>query len=152
MNPQQTMVMAELIRKRRDVMVGILKASIAQEQALGDGLIEPLVARLNDKQTLIEDLRDLQEQLKPFADQTPEDREWPSEVDRENCRRAIEETERLQGAILEIDARCERVMIERRNEIFDSLNRATDAATVAKAYAGGVTSKPAGGSIDFSSG
>lgn len=151
-NQQQTMMLAQLINERRDLMVEILKASIAQEKAIGEGLIEPLVARLNEKQSLVDKLRGIQEQLKPYAEQAPDERNWPSEQERKLCRQAIEETEKLQAAILEIDGRCEKVMIERRDEIFDSLNRTTDAATVAKAYSGQATRKPTGGNIDFSSG
>jgi hypothetical protein len=148
----QTMELADLVQKRRDVMVRILKASIAQENAIKEGLIEALVSRLNEKQVLIDCLQDLQRQLKPFASQDPADRVWPSEEDRTLCRRAIEETERLQTAILEIDGRCENLMVEHRDEILQDLNRTTDATAVARAYSCSANSRATGGSIDFSSG
>lgn len=152
MDQEQTMAMAALITQRRDLLAKILKASIEQEKAIAEGLVEQLVARLNDKQLLVDKMRKIQELLKPLASVPPEQRCWPSEDHRAACRQELQETERLQTAVLEIDARCEKVMQERRNEIFESLNKTTGAATVAKAYSGGATSKPRGGSIDLSSG
>lgn len=152
MDQQKTMAMAALITRRRDLLARILKASIEQERAITEGLVEQLVARLNDKQLLIDQMRAVQEQLKPWAKFQPEDRCWPDEQSRQVCRQEITETERLQQAVLEIDARCEKVMLERRDEIFESLNKTTGAATVAKAYGGSASSRPKGGSIDLSSG
>ena len=152
MDQEETMAMAALITRRRDLLAKILKASIEQERAITEGLVEQLVARLNDKQSLIDQMRGVQEQLRPWAELRPEERCWPDEESRQVCRQELHETERLQQAVLEIDARCEQVMLERRDEIFESLNRTNGAATIAKAYAVSAGSRSTGGSIDFSSG
>ena len=152
MDRQQTQHMADLITRRRDLMVKILKCSMDQERAISDGLVEQLVSRLNEKQVLVNELIEIQAALKPYSDVDAEQRDWESEDLRLRCGHEIEETERMNAAILEIDTRCERAMVQRRSELFDALNKNTDAATVAKAYSAGAGPKGGGGSFDLSSG
>jgi hypothetical protein len=151
MDRNQTQQMAELIIARRDLMARILKASVDQQAALADGLVEQLVSRLNEKQVMVDQLRGLQQQLKPLAETDPELREWPSETLRLTCRQAIAETEKLHAAVLEVDARCENEMVQRKDQLFEALHQKTGAATVAKAYNQSGAAGPRGGGFDLSS-
>jgi small-conductance mechanosensitive channel len=149
LSADETRQFAELVTRRRDVMVRILKVSMDQERAVLDGMVEALVARLNDKEHLVNELRTIQKSLKPSAEIHPDQRNWASEEARGQCRQELNDTEKLQAAILEIDTRCEKAMIERKDELFASLNKTNGAATAAKAY--GAKPVRGGGSFDASS-
>lgn len=134
MDREQTAQMAAWIAERHEVMAEILKRAVAQEKAVQEGLVEPLVSCLNEKQQWVDRLATLQRQLAPYAECAPANREWSSEEARERCARLIEETARMQAAILDIDGRCEQRMVERRDEIAAELQNAQGLAHAARAY------------------
>lgn len=134
MDREQTAQMAAWIAERHEVMAEILKRAVAQEKAVQEGLVEPLVACLHEKQQWVDRLAQLQRQLAPYAECRPENRQWANEEARAQCARLIEETTRMQAAILEIDGRCEQRMVERRDEIATELQNAQGLAHAARAY------------------
>lgn len=156
MNEEQTVQFAAAIQERRVVMADILRWTLQQQEAIESGLVERLLEVLREKELLVDQLRTLQQRLQPWAGVSPESRQWTSTSAREECRRAVEETERLQQAILAVDARCEQAMVQRRDELFQTIQHTTGAAAIAKMYAdAGKTSQPgsqSGATIDFTSG
>lgn len=158
MSAEATAQMAALVEQRYAMLSEILKITERQEAAIEAGMVQQLMAALNEKQTHVDRLRDIQEVLKPMAEVPAENRLWHDPASRQRCRETLRDSERLQAEILAIDQRCERAMVQRRDELFDSLGRTTGAAAAARAYAsGGGSSKasqgPAsGGSLDLASG
>ncbi len=158
MTAAETERMARLVGERRDLLAEILAVTGRQEAAIESGLVESLMGTLNEKQTLVDRLRVLQEQLKPMAEVPAECRQWSNPEARQRTRDAIADSERLQAEILAIDQRCEQAMLQRRDELFAAIGRTTGAATAARAYAAGGRSAAAhrsgssGGSLDLASG
>lgn len=158
MSAEATSQMAELVEQRHATLAEILKITERQEAAIEAGLVQELMATLNEKQTHVDRLRVIQEALKPMAEVPAENRLWSDPASRQRCRDALSDSERLQSQILVIDQRCERAMIQRRDELFDSLGRTTGAAAAARAYASGGGSTGAtpragsGGALDLASG
>ena len=156
MDVSETTAMANLIQQRHDLFVEILKLSLQQEAAINEGMVEKLVTCLNQKQQLIDQLKSLQQELAPYAECPAEDRQWASETARQQCRDCIAESARIQAATLEIDARCEQTMSQRRDEIFQQLSTTNGALQAANSYgqaAAGTSpgSRGRGGSLDFTS-
>lgn len=156
MDAWQTAAMATLIQQRHELFVEILKLSLQQEAAIKEGLVEKLVTCLNHKQQRIDQLKALQQELAPYAQCPVENRQWADEAARQQCRDWIAESARLQAATLEIDARCELTMSQRRDEIFQQLTTTNGAMQAANAYdqaASGSSagSRGRGGSLDFTS-
>lgn len=158
MSVEATARMAALVEQRYAVLAEILRTTERQEAAIEAGLVQQLVTTLNEKQTQVDRLRRIQEALKPMADVPAENRLWSDPADRQRCRDTLRDSEALQAEILAIDQRCERAMIQRRDELFDSLGRTTGAAAAARAYASGGGSTGAnqgvasGSSLDLASG
>lgn len=158
MSAEETEQMAALVAQRRGLLAEILEITGRQEAAIEAGLVQELMATLNEKQTRVDQLRKIQDRLQPMAEVPAENRVWSDPAAREQCRAALRDSDRLQAEILSIDQRCEQAMLQRRDELFDSLGRTTGAATAARAYAsgGGVapSGRPAtsGGSLDLASG
>lgn len=158
MPAEATARMAALVEQRHATLAEILKITERQEAAIETGLVEQLMATLNEKQTHVDRLRRIQETLKPMAEVPAENRQWADEASRQRCRDALRDSEKLQAEILAIDQRCEHAMIQRRDELFDSLGRTTGAAAVARAYASaggsgsGTPRGASGGSLDLASG
>lgn len=158
MSAEATAQMAALVEQRHDVLSEILRVTERQEAAIEAGLVQQLMAALNEKQTHVDRLRRIQEALKPMAEVPAENRLWTDPAERQRCRDTLRDSETLQAEILAIDQRCERAMIQRRDELFDSLGRTTGAAAAARAYATGGGSIRAGqgvassGSLDLASG
>lgn len=158
MTTAETARMAVLVEQRRSLLAEILEITGRQEAAIEAGLVEGLMATLNEKQTRVDRLRAIQDQLKPMAEVPAERREWSDPAARERTRAALHESDSLQAEILSIDQRCERTMLQRRDELFASLGRTTGAATAARAYASGggfaASGRPAssGGTLDLASG
>ena len=158
MSADETAQMAELVAERRAVLAEILAVTQRQQTAIEAGLVEQLLETLNEKQIHVDRLSVLQSSLKPMAEVAPEHRTWVDSAARDRCRAALNDSERLQSAILAIDKRCEEAMLQRRDELFDSIGRTTGAAAAARAYASGgrgaAASRPAttGGSLDLASG
>lgn len=158
MSAEQSDQMAVLVQQRYSLLVEILQITARQEAAIEAGLVQQLMDTLNEKQAYVERLRSVQDKLKPMAGVAPENRQWRDPEARQKCRETLAESDRVQAAILAIDQRCEQAMIQRRDELFDSLGRTTGAATAARAYASGSRagsmSRPtaAGSSLDLASG
>ena len=143
MTAEQSGQMAQLVQQRRQLLAEILKTTLQQEAAIKEGLVEQLVARLNEKQQWIDQLKELQQAIAPFADCPAENRQWHSQDERQACRHALDDSARLQQAILEIDARCETVMSQQRNELFEQISATNEASEAAKAYSNAAPSPAA---------
>lgn len=158
MSAEATERMAVLVEQRHSLLTEILEITARQEAAIEAGLVQQLMTTLNEKQTRVDRLRTIQEHLKPMAEVPPENRVWSDPAARQQCRERLRESDQLQAEILAIDQRCEQTMIQRRDELFDSLGRTTGAATAARAYAsgGGMGHAPraaaSGSSLDLASG
>jgi len=127
--------LAALVARRRELMMAILQQSILCEHAIEGGLVEKLLVHLEEKDHLVQELRGLQEGLAPHANVDPLSRTWRDAQTRSKCQNDIEETARLQAAILEIDERCTAAMIHRRDELFSQLHQTAGSFQVARAYA-----------------
>ena len=153
---QATDQFAIWITQRRDLLAQILRTTLQQQAALEEGLVDRLLATLEEKDALVNQLRQLQDALKPYAEVEPADRQWRDQESRSRCRREIEETEKLQRAILDVDARCEQAMLSRREELFHSMQQTTGVALASQAYAAGnrvrTRAPSTGSSIDLTSG
>ena len=158
MDVEQTDQMAHWVRQRRDILADILRVTLRQETAIESGMVESLLEVLGEKDSLVDQLRGVQSRLAPMAAVPPAQRQWRDAETREQCGRQIEESARLQAAIVEIDGRCEQAMVERREELFDSLRETTGAAGASRAYASApraahnAARAAAGGSFDLTSG
>lgn len=126
--------LAQLVHHRLAMMAGILKLSMQCEAAIEEGLVERLVSVLAEKDKLVDRLRECQEQLAPHAELSPDRRHWSSQEARQQCQQEIEQTAELQRAILAVDARCEALMVLRRDQLRETIEQTQGASLAARAY------------------
>lgn len=105
----------------------------AQVNIVHDGDTTRLMKLLATKQNLLNQLKQLEQQLDPFRDQDPDSRRWRSQECREQARDMATRCESLLSEIMLIEKQCEGELILRRDTAatrlqgIHSVTQATDA-------------------------
>ena len=133
--------LAELIDRKHQVLAH-LHTLARQQLALVDGDdMSNLLALLASKQTLLDQLMAVEQQLHPFRDQDPAERVWRSADDRRRCAEQARQCEATLAEILALERRGESQLQRRRDDTATRLDQAHGAAQAHRAY----TSAPTGG-------
>ena len=145
----ETDLLAELIRKKQDILVQLRDLSRRQVALVGAGETVSLLGLLATKQTLIEELTQTDRQLDPFRSQDPEKRRWRTPDGRRICQEAAQSCTSLLAEIMLLEQHSETDMLRRRDMAASRLQGAHSADQARHAYA-----RPASvsrGQLDLSS-
>jgi hypothetical protein len=134
-----------LLCRKLSVLEEILSLSQTQaalvERDDVDGLMEALAA----KQTHLDRLRVLQNELAPYRDEDPEARLWRTPQRRRQTQIVARRCEEVLEAIMAIEKECERQLLQRRAETAAEL-QSVDAAQRARDEYASSLAVPRGGS------
>ncbi len=130
----ETDLLANLIAKKHDVLIGLRDLSRRQSSILGEGDMSRLLSVLATKQQQLDELQQLEKQIDPFRDQDPDQRIWRSTADRDRCRQVAERCESLLREIMLMEKQCESDLIIRRDETAELLQGTHTATEARTAY------------------
>ena len=126
----------ELAEQKHHLLTQLRELSIEQSQLAEQRSAEELLSLLSRKSDTIEILTRVQESLKPFQAQQPEERKWPSESERDRCRSLFVQSEKIIAEILVIDNQTLGEMSLQRDLIGQQLSQFTSAEAIHDAYSG----------------
>jgi len=126
--------LAELIRRKHQILVRLRDVGRQQADLVGGGEIGALLKLLAGKQQLIVGLQDVERLLKPYYAENPEARVWRTPVERTECARLVTECNALLEEVVQLEKRGAEQMDARKNEVAEQLQQAHAAAHVRNAY------------------
>lgn len=131
---QSTDQLADLIRKKHQVLMRLRDIGRRQADLVSSGEIAALLKLLAGKQHLIAALQELERELKPYYAQNPEARVWRSPAERAQCAKLANECNALLEEIVSLEKHGAEQMDARKNEVAAQLSEAHAAAHVRSAY------------------
>ena len=131
---QTTEQLAELIRKKHQILMQLREIGRRQTDLVAGGEIAALLKLLAGKQTLIAGLQDLEGKLKPYYAQNPDTRVWRSPADRARCAQLAEECNALLEEVVNLEKVGAERMNARKSEVAEQLQQVHAAAHVRSAY------------------
>ena len=134
MTANDTDLLAELIRRKRDCLARLLKMSMKQFELVQEGGMTELLDVLALKQRTLFDLQRVERALDPYRDQDPAGRPWPSDEARRKTAAHLDDCERLLGAIVAQEKQSERELTLRRDQTATQLQGAHVASQARGAY------------------
>jgi hypothetical protein len=131
---ETTEQLAELIRRKHQILVQLRDVGRRQADLVGRGEITALLKLLAGKQQLIVGLQDLERELKPFFAQHPDSRVWRSAADRARCAQMANECNTMLEEVVALEKRGAEKMDARKNEVAEQLQQAHAATHIRNAY------------------
>lgn len=131
---QTTEKLADLIRKKHQILVQLHEIGRRQADLVGRGEITSLLKLLAGKQQLITALQALECELKPYYAENPDVRVWRSTADRVQCAQLASECNALLAEIVAVEKRGAEQMDARKNEVAEQLQQVHSATHVRNAY------------------
>jgi len=123
-----------LIAERHRTLSRLRNVSAKQFQVLQRQSLNELHGLLAAKQTLIEDLVRLDQEIDPFRDEDPERRVWANPEQREACRQLVAECARWLAEVKELEAGAERLARQQLDETSKSMEQSVDRNRAVSAY------------------
>ncbi len=136
MDPLGTARLTELAEQKLHLLTQLRELSLTQSQLAEQRGADELLTLLSRKTNAIEILHRIQTELTPFQAQDPENRSWPTPVERERCRSLFDRSEKLIAEILVIDNQTLGEMTLQRDLIGQQLSQFTSAEAIHEAYNG----------------
>lgn len=130
----ETEQLADLIRKKHQVLVQLREIGRRQAGLVSNGEITALLKLLAAKQHLIVALQTLERELKPYYAENPDHRVWNSPADRTQCAQLASECNTMLEEIVAIEKQGAEQMDARKQEVAEQLQQAHTAANVRNAY------------------
>jgi hypothetical protein len=131
---QSTQQLAELIRRKHQVLVQLRDIGRQQADLVTNGDIAAVLALLAAKQQLIAALQALEQDLTPHYAEDPERRAWLSPRERADCARQAADCNALLEEIVSLEKMGAETMTVRRNEVAEKLQQVHAATQVRSAY------------------
>jgi hypothetical protein len=131
---EQTDVLRELIRLKRECLVQLRDMGNRQQALIDEGNMTALMEVLAAKQRPLLRLQRIERALDPFRRQNPEERVWQSADARAQCASQARECETLLAAIISQEKCCEAALVRRRDEAAERLQGAHLAGYARHAY------------------
>jgi len=129
-----TATMILLVEQRWQTLQDLLRMSLEQSDLIQQGRISELLQHLSDKQKSLQQFTQLQEQLRPFALQTPDQREWPSEAQREKCRQQLAESDEMLAEMIHLENDCETALLASRDQLSERMKQSVGSQHAASTY------------------
>ncbi len=135
MNTLATDNLAELIRKKHQILTQLREIGLRQQKLVDESATVGLLQLLGAKQHLIGALQMVERNLRPFQAEDPEQRQWRTAAERAACAERAAECQQLLSDVMELERRQEARMVERRDQAAEQLQRAGAAHQAVGAYA-----------------
>jgi flagellar biosynthesis/type III secretory pathway chaperone len=126
--------LADLIHRKHRVLTQLRDVGQRQTDLVTRGEISMLLNVLAAKQQLIATLQDVEQELKPYYVQNPDERVWPSPQARADCAQRVVECNALLEEIVRLEKGSAEKITVRRNEVAEQLQQVHSAAQVRGAY------------------
>ncbi|MDZ4851617.1 MAG: hypothetical protein SGI77_20195 [Pirellulaceae bacterium] len=136
MEKLDTTRLMELAEHKLLLLTQLREISFDQNLIAESHNVDELLALLSRKNEIIESLRTLQDELKLFQSQIPEQRNWASESERVRCRELFAKSEKLIAELLVIDNQCLDTMTHQREIVSQQLEQFASAEAILEAYGG----------------
>jgi flagellar biosynthesis/type III secretory pathway chaperone len=130
-----TKKLAELIGRKRDVLLQLADVGQRQRRIVEDGDTTTLLQLLAAKQKLISALQDLEREMAPYHVEDPDSRIWPSNEDRARCAEQAAECNQLLEQVVALEKQSADRMTARKNEVAAQLRHVYAAGQARDAYA-----------------
>ena len=126
--------LAQVVQCKLQIMQLLRRLAAQQLEIITGGDMSNLLKLLSAKQTVMDQLAKLEQQLDPFRGQDPETRDWPSTSVREECQRNVETCNELLAEIMRLEKQVEMEMVRRRDATSDQLAGMHGASEARHAY------------------
>ena len=127
----------ECMRQRRNLLLAIRKLTEAQQASTGGSDASVTLGILARKESLIDELLILHQQLQPFHVDVPEQRVWSSPQRRVECQQLSDEGKALLTEILLIEQATIEQLSVKRDAVAAQLQNGTDSILASSAYTAG---------------
>ncbi|MDX1947341.1 MAG: hypothetical protein SFU86_18210 [Pirellulaceae bacterium] len=129
--------LADLVTARLQMLELLAQLAGRQLSLVRDGQMSDLMKLLAAKQTVLNQLQQVEKLLDPFRQQDPERRVWRSDADRRRCQAAATRCDELLTATMDLERQGEAHMLIRRDAAASALAGMHAAAAASAAYAAG---------------
>ena len=140
-----TRTLADLVNKRLRCLAQLLDVGQQQAEFIAQGEITPVLRLLSAKSQLITALQAIEKLLAPFHGEDPDARVWESPAARAACAAEAEECRTLLARVMELEARNEAAMTERRDAVGQQLQSFNAASRARSAYLAASHARSTGG-------
>lgn len=130
----ETSELRKCLERQLEILSALLLLAQQQADCLGADDVEVLLSMLARKQPLLAELLELQEKLRPYREQDPEQRVWTSTAQREHCQQLVANCTQVHQEILRLEASTLTVLEQHRNAIAAQLQDGRDATLAHTAY------------------
>jgi hypothetical protein len=129
-----TTQLADLIRRKHDVLMQLCDIGRRQKEIVERGETAALLQLLAAKQNLISVLQQVEHELAPFHREDPDERIWRDAGTRAHCAQQAAECNRLLEEIVELERYSADLMAIRRNDVAAQLQQVYAARQARDAY------------------
>ncbi len=110
------------------------RLGLKQAELIAQSDMTPLLRLLGAKNQWIAAVQAIEQELKPFHEQNPEDRAWPTEEARQKCAEQADQCRQLLDEVMQLEQDNEKQMTLRRDQVASQLQTAQAASTARNAY------------------
>jgi len=132
--PHSTERLFELIEIKLHLLQEMQNLTVEQADQVIQHDMAALMAVLSRKQTLMESLQTIQEELLHYRDENPEARVWSSSDKRAQCKAMVQRTEQLLAELIVQENRCLDSMNLKRDAVLTQLQQNIAASQLQAAY------------------
>jgi hypothetical protein len=126
--------LAELVRKKHEVLTHLRETGRRQMELVSSGDISSLLKLLAAKQQLIGTLQAVEHELTPYYADDAEKRNWSSPKERADCARQVAECNAILEEIVGLEKLGAEKITIRRDEVAEQLQQVHSATQVRGAY------------------
>lgn len=126
--------LAQLIGRKAELLTLLKQFTERQLGVIAGGDPALLLKLLAGKQAIVDQLQLIEQELAPFREQDPEERQWRQPADRQACQQLAEKCESLIQEILAFDRQGEGELIRRRDAAAEQLAGLHTSAHAQRAY------------------
>jgi hypothetical protein len=134
MNELATEQLADLITKRRLCLMKLRDLGRKQTELIAAGEMGALLRSFTAKNQWIVAVQAIEKELAPFHAQDPDERDWASSMEREQCAQQANDCQSLLDEIMQLERENEQRMTERRDQVAQQLQSAHAAGAARAAY------------------
>ncbi len=131
---QYTDFLLNCMQERCDLLEALKTLAESQAIAASHAEIDLTLGILGRKQALLEELADVQNKLKPYFNDDPEQRAWKSAEHRQRCRKLADQCQRLLQETMQLEHEALQEMTSRRDAVAAQLQDGKDSILAHTAY------------------
>ncbi len=134
MFPNDTTRLLSLIERRYDLIRDLVVLTDTQALVSTSEDASTTLGILARKDTLIDQLRQINTHLEPYRGEDPNQRVWPSRQHRQRCQEIAEQSDQLLKEIIEMDEQTIQAMQRSRDAVSAQLRCVEDSLSAQRAY------------------